>query len=204
LEAAKIRRTEFTTSAAEAQIRADADAADMLACQTHVEQLEQVRSGAKAACKVDSVIAVDAELLRARVAVECAAGKATSTAAEHTNAVAELRDAETAVGECARRVIVSEMVDLAGEFTAALDAAEAIGRELEALSLRDGSPAAIGTGPTLPAAVARALERLPARNPLDVPIYELRGGGMRSDRWARRLAELMADDEQPIDVDVAA
>jgi hypothetical protein len=58
------------------------------------------------------------------------------------------------------------------------------------------------TLPPIPVEVTRALERMPRRNPYDIPVSELRFG-TSSDAWARRLEELTADDA-PIDVDVAA
>jgi hypothetical protein len=139
------------------------------------------------------VIAVDAELLRASVVREIAAARSVSSTAKHAETVAALRDAETAVTQAARAVLTGEMVSLAAEFTAALDAALAIGRQLEEMTMGDQSPRALGFGPTWPAVVTAALDRMPKLHSLDTPLHILRNGGGSSDAWASRFKQLTAD-----------
>jgi hypothetical protein len=201
LSKSKTQRAEATTEAAEAEIGAAADAADLLTCQEHAATLTKKRAAAVAANKPNSVISIDGELLRARVAVEIAESKATASTAKHASAVAALRDAETAVTHAALAVIDAESITLAAKFTAALDHALALGAELGVLSERNLLHNV--SMPPVPVEVTRALERLPQRNPYDIPVYEMRGGGGNGDAWRRRLAQLVADHE-PIDVSVAA
>jgi hypothetical protein len=189
----KERRNEASTAVDAAAVEASCDTVDLAIRKARVTTLETARANAVETCNADSVIAVDAELLRARVAVEIAQAKSAATAARHSAAIASLRQVEVEVRKAAEAIVLDEMIDLAGALNASMDRAMEIGAELEALSMREGRPTAIGTGPSVPAAVTRALERLPTRNPLDIPVYELRGGGMQSDRWARRLEALTAD-----------
>jgi hypothetical protein len=194
LRDAKTRRGEARTAMAETEIRAAADAADVLACEGHVITLSRARAAAIVAAKPTAVIAVDAELLRASVVGEIAAARSVSSAAKHTETVAALRAAETDVRDSAKRVIDCELIELAGRVTSGLDAVLALGEQLRELSLREGFPTTVGARSTVPPEVERALARLPQPNPYDVPMDVLRGG-VRSDAWARRLAELIADDE---------
>jgi hypothetical protein len=189
LAAAKIRRGEAVTAlkvAAETVVRDDSKVA---ACKATVDALSETRAGAIAAAKPDAVIATDAELLRARVTLEIAVSRAAASTAKHAAAVAELREAEAAVTQAARRVVDAEMVELARTFSAALDAALALGERLRELSMRD-EPTALGSAPTLPATVTEALERMPQPNPYDTPMHVLRNG-QHSHAFAHRLAELI-------------
>ena len=81
---------------------------------------------------------------------------------------------------------------MAQKFEASFDAALALGRKLEELSLGDSRPGPIGAASILPAAVTRALARLPKLSPYDTPIPQLRGGRI-SDAWRSRLDALSAD-----------
>jgi hypothetical protein len=190
--AANARRNDARTALAEATIRADADAADVLACEGHMTTLKRARATAIAAARPTAAIAVDAELLRASVVGEIAATRSVSSAAKHAEAVAALRAAEAAVAAAARAQIDSEMVELARQFEAQFDHAIETGEQLRELSTLDHKPIPLGARSTLPAAVTRALERLPKRNPLDTPIDQLRGAAVHSDRWSKRLAQLTA------------
>jgi hypothetical protein len=189
LHAAKARRSQAAGELAEAEIRAAADAADLEVCRALVVTLETARAAAIVAAKPDAALAADTELLKARITFEIAAARASASTAKHAAAVAELHQAEAAVTQTARRVIDAEMIDLAGTFSATLDAALALGERLRELTLRD-EPTAWGSGPTLPAQVAAALERLPRQNPYDVPMSVLRNGEF-SHAFARRLSELI-------------
>jgi hypothetical protein len=51
--------------------------------------------------------------------------------------------------------------------------------------------------PPVPAAVVAAHERLPKRNPYDIPVHELRNGAT-STAWAERFQELMAAEDESI------
>jgi hypothetical protein len=97
------------------------------------------------------------------------------------------KPAEAEVHKVAEAIVLDEMIELAGAFNASMDRAMEIGAGLEALSMREGRPTALGSAPPLP--VVRALEWLPKPNPLNVPLNILRGGGS-SDAWARRLSRL--------------
>jgi hypothetical protein len=187
------RRGHCNRAVAEAEIHAAADAADVLACEGHLITLGRSRAAAIAAAKPTAVIAVDAELLRASVVREIAAARSLPSTAKHAEAVTASRDAETAVTQAAKAVIDSEMVDKARAFTAALDAALAIGEQLRELAHLDGQPSALGAPSRLPPEVERALERLPKQNPYDTPLHILRNGSGSSGAWKRRLAELTAE-----------
>jgi hypothetical protein len=200
LSKAKTQRAEAASQLPEAAIHASADLLDVDVCVAHVAALEQARPAAIAANKPDAVIDIDGKLLRARIAVEIAVAKSSTSTAKHTAAVAADIAAKAAVTQAARAVIDSESIDMAAEFTTALDAAFRIGARLQALSLRDGRPTSMGAV-SMPAAVEQALKRLPPPDPLNTPVHILRGAAS-STAWADRMAELTADDV--IDVDVAA
>jgi hypothetical protein len=189
---AKRRRSDASTAVADASIRAASAAAELKVCNAHVAELLERRAGCIAAAKPDDVIAVDAELLKARVAAEIARSRATASHAQHAAAVVELHAAETAVGEAARDVVLEEMVGLAAKFTAALDAALKIGAELQALAMRDHLRTPLNVSvPMLPHEVEDALARLPQPDQLNVPMHVLRNG-VDSRAWAERVAELTA------------
>jgi hypothetical protein len=203
LETAKSRRAQARTALQIAAVSASADLLDVKACEGHVATLEKRRSGAIASNKPDAVISIDGELLRARVAVEIAVSKSATSTARHASAVAALPDADSAVTQAAVAQIDLEQIERALKFTSALDAALKIGEQLQASSSRDHFRTPLNVPfPPVPIEVTRALERLPRKNPYDIPVNELRGGG-RSNAWELRLAELIADDVT-IDVDVAA
>jgi hypothetical protein len=201
LATAKTHRAEACTALQVAAVSASADLLDVDACKAHVGTLEQARSAAIAANKPNAVIDIDGKLLRARIAVEIAVAKSTTSTAKHTAAVAADIAAKAAVTQAARAVIDNEMSDLANEFTADLDAALRLGARLRELSFRDNRAIWTGAASTLPAAVEHALKRLPPPDPLNTPVHVLRYGGS-STAWADRMAELTPDDV--IDVDVAA
>ena len=190
LETAKSRRAQASTAVRVAAVSASADLLDAKACEGHVATLEKRRAGAVASNKPNSVISIDGELLRARVAVEIAASKSATSTVRHASAVAALHDAANAVTQAARAVIDSEMVALAVEFTAALDAALGIGEQLRELTLRD-HPTSIGAASNLPAVVEQALSRMPRPDPLNTPLHILRNGGS-SGALAKRLSDLAA------------
>lgn len=193
LEATKLKRIEAITAVDEATIHASCDAADLEVCRAHVLTFERGRSNAVAACRVDDVITLDTELLRARITVEIAASKAAASTAIHANAVTELRQAEAAISDTAQAVLDDELIGLAGEFVQALDAAFALGEHLRVLSGSDAFHRPLNVAPVaLPAEVTRALARLPLRDQLRVPVDVLRGAGEVSALRAKRLAELRA------------
>jgi hypothetical protein len=192
LSKSKTQRAAATTAAAEAEIRTAADAADVLTCEAHAATLTKKRAAAVAANRPNSVISIDGELLRARVAVEIAESKATASTAKHASAVAAEIAAKSEVERCARAVIDLEMVDLAHEFTAAFDHALALGSQLKELSNRNflNTPLSVAVSP-VPDEVTEALSKLPPLDPYNTPIDILRNGGTSSSAWARRLADLM-------------
>ena len=191
LTAAKIRRADAGTAAAEAAIRAKADCADLEVCSAQVVKLAQRRVAAIAAAKPDRVVAVDGELLRAKVGAEIAEARAAKSAERRDAAVVALHDAEAGVAAAAQSALDAEPIALAGAFPAALDAALEIGAKLQSLSADDPLNRRIDTPPvTLPPKVIAALARMPTPNPYDVPISILRNGHAGSDARARRLREL--------------
>jgi hypothetical protein len=129
-------------------------------------------------------------LLKARVNVEVAQSKAAASARAHASATVELHDAEAAVGEAARAMVLGEMLGLAAEFTATFDSALEIGGRLQALAMRDHlrTPLNISV-PNLPPEVEAALDRLPPPDQLNISVAELRNGNT-SRAWADRVAEL--------------
>jgi hypothetical protein len=196
LTTAKVRRREAGTAVEVATIHADADAAEVVACDEHLIKLGRGRAAAIAANKPNAVIAVDAELLRSSVVREIAAARSVSSTEKHGEAVAALRDAEAAVIDCAKRVINEQMVELAREITRGLDALLARGEELRELAMGDGMPIRMDEPSRVPLEVDRALERLSKLiNPLNVPLHVLRAGP-RIDLWAQRLAQLTAEEQE--------
>jgi hypothetical protein len=184
-------------------VRASCDAADLEVCRAHVHALEQSRSNAIAACRVDDVIAADAQLLTARITAEMATAKATASTKALTPATETSHAAEAGVAAAARAAISAKMIIMAREFMTALDRAMEIGEQLEALSLNNGLHTPINCAlPTIPAEVARALERLPRPHPLDVPLNLLRNPA-HCDAYAKLFAELTAD-EPMIDLEALA
>jgi hypothetical protein len=187
-------------NAAEAEIRACADAADVLACEKLVETFAEKRAAAITAAKPAAAMEAESALMAARITREIAVAKATASTAKHAAAVDMVKTERIAKAQRAVAVIDSEMVAMAAEFSQALDAALEIGERLQALSSRDHLRTPLNVPfPSVPVEVVRALERMPKPNPYDVPISELRFGAS-SDAWARRFKELTADDE-PIDAD---
>ena len=85
------------------------------------------------------------------------------------------------------------MIALANAVNGALDHALGLGAQLEELSSQSSLDTPVNRPlHRLPAAVERALARLPRPHPLDRPIGVLRNGMQRNGR-ADRLAQLVAD-----------
>lgn len=187
-------------NAAEAAIRASADAADVIACETLVRTLAEKRAAAITAAKPSAAIKADAALMAARISLEIAVSRATASAEKHAAAVDAAKAERIAKAQRAAAVIDSEMVAMAAEFSQALDAALKIGERLQDLSSRNllNVPNVNVSMPPVPVEVVRALKRMPPLDPYNTPIHILRNG-VTSTAWAERFAELTADDE-PIDV----
>ena len=175
LAMAKVWRREATEAVKATEISASCASEELKVCSAEVATLEEARRGFVAAARIDDVIATEERLLKARIAVEVQASKAASLTARHVAAVAELHDSVVAVDAAGSLSIDGYMVELAHEIVRVLDAVLLpLGEELRELSMRDGQPTALGAKSTLPPEVARALERLPKRNQLNIPINELR------------------------------
>lgn len=194
LEAAKLRRTQTTTALEALKIRADANAADLVACCDQIGLLEKRRGGWVAAAKPDRVIAAEGELLRAKVGAEIAAARAKKGAEKLSAVTAELSEAEAAVTAAAQAHDDAVSIALALEFVTDLDAALAKGERLKARTNFDPFNMPIGTALVLPPEVVAALERLPRLHPFDTPISQLRGNGAHHNERAQRIAQLMAPD----------
>jgi hypothetical protein len=191
LTTAKTHRAQAGTALQVAAVSASADLLDVDVCKTHVAAVEQARAAAITAAKPEAAMKADSALLTARITLEIAAARAAASTAKHTAAVAADIAAKAAVNQAARAVIDFQMLDLAAEFTAALDAALKIGARLRELSLRDNRPTAMGDRSTLPAAVEQALLRMPPLDPLHTPVHILRGAGT-STAWSDLYRELAA------------
>jgi hypothetical protein len=203
LETAKSHRAQASTAVPVAAVTAAAKAAAWDLSEAHVRKLKQRRIGAVAVAKPADVLAIDAELLRAQVEIEIAEAHAVASKSLYTEAVAALSAADAVVTQAARAQLDSEMIAMAAAFNDAFDAALKIGERLQAFSSRNHLNIPLNVSvPPVPPAVVAALERLPKPNPYNVPVSELRFGAS-SDAWARRFAELAADDE-PKSIDVAA
>jgi hypothetical protein len=199
LSKSKMPRAEATTAEAASAIHASADLLDLEACKAHAGALEQARSAAIAANKPDTVIDIDGKWHRARVAVEIAAVRAAGSTAKHAECIVATAAARIEVERCARAVIDSKMISLAAKITSELDDAVALGAQLQALSTTNFLNTPLNAAVrSVPVEVTRALERLPKRNPYDIPVNELRDGASGA-AWQKLFAELTADDE-PIDV----
>ena len=191
LATAKTRRTEASTALQVAAVSASADVLDVDVCKAHVAAVEQARAAAITSAKPAAAMKADSALLTARITLEIAAARATASTAKHTAAVAADIAAKAAVAQAARAVIDFQMLGLATEFTAALDAALRIGARLRELSLRDNRPTSMGAASTLPVAVEEALLRMPPLDPFNTPVHILRGAGS-STAWSDRFRELAA------------
>jgi len=191
LATAKTLSAETCTALQVAAVSASADLLDLDVCKAHVATVEQARAAAITAAKPAAAMEADSASLSARITLEIAAARSAASTAIHTAAVAADIAAKAAVRQAARAVIDSEMLSLAAEFSAALDAALKIGARLRDLSQRDGGPTAMGEKSTLPAAVEEALLRMPPLDPFHTPVHILRGAG-RSTAWSDRFHELAA------------
>jgi hypothetical protein len=186
-------------NAAEAAIRARADAADVLVCEKLVQTLVEKRAAAIASAKPAAVLKTDLALLTARITLEIAVAKATGSTDEHAEAIKAAKVEQIAKAQRAAAVIDSEMVAMAAEFSQALDAALKIGERLQALASRNLLNVPVNVSmPPVPPSVVEALKRMPPLDPFNTPVHILRNG-TSSTAWAARFAELTA-----IDVDVAA
>jgi hypothetical protein len=204
---AKVRRAAATTALQVAAVSAAADLLDAQACEAQVRTLEGARAAAIASAKPAAAMKIDAALIAARITLEIAEAKSATSTATHAAAVAAVSAAKAVVAEAARKVIDCELIALADQVTASLDAALSLGAQLQSFSARDFLRTPLNAPlPSVPVEVTRVLERLPPqRNPLDIPVCELRGHGAQGDGWQKRFAELIADDApNSIDVDVAA
>jgi hypothetical protein len=204
LRGEKALRAAIKTALKAMCISEECAAADLLACKTFVATLDKKRANGIAANKPNDVIDIDGKAIRARVAVEIAAAKWETLTVERADLVRELDRAKTAVDEAAKAVIVDRMIGVAAKIESVLDDVLApLVAQLQALSSGNflNTPLSVARSP-VPVEVTRVLERLPKRNPYDIPVNELRTGAS-SDAWQKLFAELTADDE-PIDVDVAA
>ena len=202
LETVKAHRGEASMLVSEAMIHAAADAADVEVCKSHIATLEQQRVAAVVACKPDDVIAIDGELLRARIAVEIATARAAASTKDHGAAVTALRDATAAVETAAHAVLISEMLELAESVTSALDRVLDLGSQLRALaSMSALTVRPHASIPSIPREITQVLERLPQPDPLRTPLHLLRAGGVVSNAWADRMAVLTADN---FSIDAAA
>jgi hypothetical protein len=185
-------------NAAEAAIRARADAADVLVCEKLVQTLVEKRAAAIASAKPAAVLKTDLALLTARITLEIAVAKATGSTDEHAEAIKAAKVEQIAKAQRAAAVIDSEMVAMAAEFSQALDAALKIGERLQALASRNLLNVPVNVSmPPVPPSVVEALKRMPPLDPFNTPVHILRNG-TSSTAWAARFAELTA-----IDVDVA-
>jgi hypothetical protein len=204
LRVAKFRRTAAASSCKATEEGMRADAALEVAAQANVAKLERMYDAFIAAGvaavhgrehehAIAQVLACKSGLLRATVAFDIAKSRASASFTKHSVAIAELHGAEAGVAQAARVVLDTEMTELAHEFTAAFDHALALGAQLVALSARDHLCTPLNVSiPPMPAEVTRALERIPKRNPYDIPVSELRGTNGSSNAWAKRLEVLAA------------
>jgi hypothetical protein len=200
LEGEKALRDAIKTALKAIYVSEDCAAADLLACQTFVATLDKKRANAIAANKPNDVIDIDGKSVRARVAAEIAAAKWKALTKDREAAVGELIRAKTAVREAAKAVMLDEVIGLAREVTAYLDAALVPGQRLQALASRNFLNTPLNAAlPSVPVEVTQALSRLPPLDLLHTPINVLRNGGS-SNAWTERLAELIADDESIFDV----
>jgi hypothetical protein len=195
LATAKFQRASAALAWEKAAFAAVGIEGDVPACEKLVQTLSQRREIAIACAQPDAVVAIDSELLRARVGLEIAASKAATSDANHASAWTALCNAKTEVERCARAVIDSKMISLAAKVTSALDDAVALGAQLQALSTTNFLNTPLNAAVrSVPVEVSRALERLPKRNPYDIPVNELRDGAS-GNAWQKLFAELTADDE---------
>jgi hypothetical protein len=195
LAAAKTHRAEASTALQVAAISASTDLLDVDVCKSHVAAVEQARAAAITAAKPAAAMKADSALLSARISLEIAEARAKASTDKHTAAVAADIAAKAGVTQAARVQIDAEMIDLAAEFSQALDAAFKIGERLQALSLRDNRPTSVGAVSTLPKPVEQALERMPKSDPLHVPVNILRYGAS-STAWADRYGALLTTDDE--------
>ena len=192
LAAAKIRRAEATTALDALKIKADANAAELVACCDQVGMLEKRRAAAIASAKPAAVIAVDGELLRAKVGAQIAAARAAKGAEKLAAATAELGEAEKAVTAAAHAHIEAAMIELANTCNESYEAWLATCEQLAALADDDPLNRRIGTPErVLPPQVQTALERMPRPDPFHTPVPLLRGNGAHHNEFAQRLAELI-------------
>jgi hypothetical protein len=140
-------------NAAEAAIRENADAADVLVCEKLVQTLAEKRATAITAAKPAAAMKAESALMAARITLEIAVAKAT---AKHAAAVKAVKAERIAKAQRAAATIDLEMIGMAAEFLQALDAALAIGERLQALSSRNllSVPVNVSMPPVPPAVVA--------------------------------------------------
>jgi hypothetical protein len=186
LKSAKARRLDARDLGTSTQVSAQADAADFKVCEEAVATFTHARADAVAVAKPDAVIEADAKLQRARVALEIAASRVESSARAHAEAATALAQADEVVRQAAHQIRCAERQELAAEFVAAIDRAEALGRKLEFFA---------GPIAARPPEILEALARVPRGDDLHRSVAELRGYGATTRAWDERLKQLCADDE---------
>jgi hypothetical protein len=179
------------TFAAETAIRASADALDVDLCKARVVAVEQARAAAITSAKPAAAMKAESALMAARITLEIAVARAKASTDEHAEAVKAAKVEQIAKAQRAAAVIDSEMVAMAAEFSQALDAALKIGERLQDLASRNLLNVPVNVSlPPVPPAVVEALKRMPPLDPFNTPVHILRNGGISSDAWSRRFAEL--------------
>jgi hypothetical protein len=185
-------------NAAEAAIRASADAADVLVCEKLVQTLAEKRAAAIKAAKPAAAMKAESALMAARITLEIAVAKAAASTSKHAAAVDMVKAARVAKAQRAVAVIDSEMVAMAAEFSLALDAALQIGERLQFLASRNLLNVPVNVSmPPVPPSVVEALKRMPPLDRFNTPINLFRNG-TSSTAWAARFAELTAADDESI------
>lgn len=190
-------------NAAEAAIRARADAADVLACEKLVETLAERRAAAIVSAKPTAVLKTDSALLTARVSLEISQARAAGSSSKHTAAVDAAKAERSAKAQRVVAVMNFELEAMAAEFLQDLEVVLGKGARLQDFASRNLLNVPVNVSmPPVPAAVVAALKRMPPLDPYNTPVHILRNG-TSSTAWADRFAELMAADDESF-FDVAA
>lgn len=160
--------------------------------QKGIATLEHERGTQVAAACIDDVVSIDALLLKAKVALEIELSRAAAAKHEHAVAASAHRKAVADVKQAGIAVLYDEMIWRSREIQSMLDRVIDSGEILKSLAACDGLNIRISDSlPRVPPGVLAVIERIPQKNPLDMPISFMRGG-VQSDAWSQRLQALIA------------